>query len=165
MVSAALHAEYEDSGSAVKEISRLTGASLDAVGNWYKGRNAPKSAHLIMLAQTYPQVHTIITSLIDLKPLSRVQVDETEVTGDGELYCDKIVVINVTVNQQMSGSLNQRQMWFLGRLQRGYNAKPVDIVNAWQSDFRTAQRDVAGLVKANLIHFVGAKRNGWYAAR
>ena len=56
MVANALRHEHQDDTSVVKEIGRITGANLHTINKWCQAINAPKSAHLIMLAGLYPQV-------------------------------------------------------------------------------------------------------------
>ena len=53
-VSNALCHEHADVYSAMKQIERITGINALTASNWYKGRYAPKSSHLLMLAAHYP---------------------------------------------------------------------------------------------------------------
>ena len=56
IVAFALHQDFGDSASAVKNIGRLTNANLRAIKNWYEARNAPSSGHLLLLARSSPSI-------------------------------------------------------------------------------------------------------------
>ncbi len=175
MVSNALRIEHTYSSAVVKRIGRLTGASLHSVTKWYQGLNAPKSGHLLMLARVYPNVLRVILEMIDKREVW--EVCEQMLLRDRkaslfhnqlleeEIYRVKFVPINVVVDSKIIPNLNQRQLWFLGRLQVGVSLKALDIQTVWQVSEKTAKRDISNLVKAKLIKFLGAKRNGYYALR
>lgn len=79
-----------------------------------------------------------------------------------DIYSIKFVTINVVVDARIASQFNQRQLWFLGQLQRGNKVRAEDIVGTWQVSAITAKRDIAGIVDAGMIKFVGARKNGWY---
>jgi hypothetical protein len=47
--------------------------------------------------------------------------------------------------------LNQRQLWFLGLVQQGYQVKAADIASFWGVSSRTAKYDMADLVRLRLV--------------
>lgn len=60
MVASALRHDYGDLPSAVKQIGLQTGANLRAIRNWYEGRHAPSSIHLLRLARSSPQILQLV---------------------------------------------------------------------------------------------------------
>lgn len=50
----ALRKEHQNDASMVKEIGLITGANLHSINKWCQALNAPKSAHLLILAGLYP---------------------------------------------------------------------------------------------------------------
>jgi Fic family protein len=79
-----------------------------------------------------------------------------------KIYSVSSVTINVTLPLTQASNLNQRQLWFLGRVQQGLTSKADDIEAAWGVTLRTAKRDIAGLIDLQLIRFSGARKNGRY---
>lgn len=77
-------------------------------------------------------------------------------------YSDNNVTIQVTVDLDTASRLNQRQLWFLGRLQRGDAPHADAIAKTWGVTLRTARRDVAALVALKLARFVGPNKTGHY---
>lgn len=145
---------------------------MRSIRNWYEGRNAPTSGHSIQLAKVYPAVFRVLLDLVgrpDLWELcqaasQQLEVEKSEHTNRtcSPIYYEKNFVINVVLNPAVNGKFNQRQLWFLGLLQRHHKVKPDDIVSFWRVTLRTAQADIAGLVQAELIYLVGARKTGWY---
>lgn len=78
------------------------------------------------------------------------------------LMGDKSVTIQVSISPGIAGQLNQRQLWFLGKLQQRDEVKVSDIAALWCVTMRTAKRDVADLKKRKLVIFVGAGKTGRY---
>ncbi|HEU5047350.1 MAG TPA: hypothetical protein VFT64_05835 [Rickettsiales bacterium] len=171
-VAGVLRREHHKSGSALKSIQRVTGASYDSACKWHRARNAPKSASLLRLAAHYPQILRVILELIGRSDVwnlclqhaipQKMLTELPRKTSLSSAYDDTFVVLNVLVDLQTGCQLNQRQLWFLGKLQQGGRAWAQDLCSVWQVNHRTAQRDIAGLVQANLIRFTGAKKNGRY---
>jgi hypothetical protein len=81
-----------------------------------------------------------------------------------QIYSEKFFTINVTINAEGAAKLNERQLWFLGLIQRGYDVRSSDIVAIWNITTRTARADMASLKKLKLVCFKGARRNGRYEA-
>lgn len=77
-------------------------------------------------------------------------------------YSDRNVIIDVAVDRKTASRLNQRQLWFLGRLQRGDSPNADAIAKTWAVTLRTARRDVAALAGMKLVRFVGANKTGHY---
>jgi hypothetical protein len=167
-----LRDHYHESPSALKWICLKTGAHERAARNWYNGLNTPRSGHLLALARSYPAVLQMLLELIERpdlaamcspqRPSARHQ-GKNEKTGasardEGAISC----TINVTINLSISGKLNQRQLWFLGMLQHGQNVKAENITRTWSVSLRTAKYDIAAMIDAGLIRFVGIRGTGRY---
>lgn len=171
LVANALHAEHVDTNAVIKRIGRLTGANLHSIRKWYQGLNAPKSAHLLMLAKIYPNVLRRMLETIGRYDAWEL-CTENEIpekmestfykSSNRDIYSIKFVTINVVVDARVADQFNHRQLWFLGQLQRGNKVKADDIATIWHVALVTAKRDVAGLIKARMIAFMGARKNGWY---
>jgi len=69
------------------------------------------------------------------------------------------VGVNVGVNDV---ELNERQRWFILRLAAGGDVNSDDLKKHWEITIRTAERDITGLRKKELIEFVGAPKIGRY---
>lgn len=172
IISNLLRQEYADSGSAVKHIVKKTNVSLRTAEKWYNSSNVPKSAHLLLLAKSFPPILDALLELIERTDLlesgkprklsfhsdNNAPAHTTKV----RIYTDKFVSINIPISSNLIENLNQRQLWFLGLLHKGYDIKALDITYFWKITLRTANRDLAGLIRLNLIHFIGANKKGRY---
>ena len=148
--------------------------SLNTVKAWYEGRNPPNSSHFVMLARHSPSVMRVLMELVGQRDFwERYQqeslVPETSADGTknrlaGKVYTEKSFGINVKIDFALGSKLNARQLWFLGLLQQGHKIKADHIALTWQVTVRAGEIDIAGLVKAKLIRFVGAKKTGGYEA-
>jgi len=114
VVENALRQSHENTPSSIKKIGRVTGANLRTVGNWYRGQNAPKSTHLLLLAKHYPAVLQALLSLLDLDAFWRLYQQQKS-TGEKMLsttkspdaltiYTSKFVPINVSLDPEISVS-------------------------------------------------------------
>jgi len=172
LVACALRQEYAGARAAIKRIETATGISQNCVRKWYRGSNAPESVHLLELARIYPCVLRMILELIGRSDVwdacvrnsipQKMQAEHSTGHLKRVVYYDKFVVIGVIVNLMIGCQLNQRQLWFLGRLQQGHKVKVDDISAVWRVHFRTAQRDITGLRRASLIRLAGVRREGCY---
>lgn len=66
------------------------------------------------------------------------------------------------LNDPITGGLNERQRWILDRVARGLPTRARDVAAHWRVSIKSARRDLAGLCASNLLHFVGARKNGRY---
>jgi len=172
LVSGILRQEQPKSDAPMKRIELATGVNRNSISKWYNGSNAPKSSHLLMLAKAYPNILRMMLEIIERGDVWELCVKHSipqkmtdarpQKPPRPSIYSDRFVSINVVVDSLVSGQLNQRQLWFLGRLQQGISVKAEDIVPVWRTTFRTARRDIAGLVAARIICFTGARKKGRY---
>ena len=160
-VSDALSREHADIHSAIKQIERVTGINALTASNWYKGRYAPKSSYLLMLAVHYPEILHVLCTLMGMEALWQQAVSlglvdtmRTNLNKKWKRTCaigDKFVPIHVRVDARIAVQLNQRQLWFLGQLQQGEKMVASNIVETWRVHSKTARRDLKGLLEAELI--------------
>lgn len=162
---------FPDSKEGIKAISRDIGANHRTVWNWYNGLNMPNTASLILLAKAYPGITKSLLKILDRIDIweayekqimvSEAQMKKHEISEKSEFYSDIFVGINLTHNLK----LNQRQLWFIKRLQLGLEAKSTNIIGFWNVSARTAERDISVLVNRKIVKFVGSKKNGSFKIR
>ncbi|MDC7675136.1 hypothetical protein [Asticcacaulis machinosus] len=165
-VSDALREDFGDSPSAIKQIGRITGASLNTIANWYRARNMPSSNHLLVLARSSPTILVFVVreiggdDLVDAFETFSRRRTSTEVSSTPPF----VRSINVSNNGTLNGtiSLNRRQTWFVSELSKGHACDARNIVNYWKVSIRTARRDLAELLRHKRIRYIGAKRKGMY---
>lgn len=169
IIAKALREDYGALGSAVKRIGRRIGANPRAIRNWYEGRNAPNSVHLLLLAQSSPRVFAAILELTGRTDLleaggngKTAPGQSTETSGNAKKYGEETFTINLSICPKLRLALNHRQLWFYGQLQHGQKISAHDIAAAWNVSLRTARSDIAFLVKENAVRFAGANKRGQY---
>jgi hypothetical protein len=174
-VSKALRQAYTELTTAIKWIERITDIEAETASKWYRGLHTPNSAHLMTLAGYYPEVLQALCILIGRKDLwhaamqnniphtMRTQILEKH--PNHRFRGDKSVTPKGRADSKIQGRFNQRQMWFLEQLQRGYKLQTKDIMIIWDVHMRTAKRDVAGLIAGGWIRFVASGNTGWYVSR
>lgn len=168
LVAKILRAEHQKTDAVVKRIARATGTNTETVKKWYNGQNAPSAAHLITLMRTYLAIYHAVIGLAELIPLDPGPCRGPSLSPNrikSEVYTDNFVGINVLVPLAVKGKLNERQLWFLGQLQKKAPVRGGDIVRVWSVTGRTAERDVATLVAAGLVFYAGPRKMGKYQLR
>lgn len=172
LIATALREEYGALGSAVKRIGRRIGAHPRAIRNWYEGRNAPNSVHLLLLAQSSPRVFAALLELMGRSDLldaeshdgimpSNAQKKDQE-PAPTKFYSAESFTINLRIPTEIRCQLNQRQLWFLSSLLQGKNLKATHIVVTWGISMRSARTDIALLLEMKLVAFTGCKKTGKY---
>lgn len=153
----------------MKRIGRRIGANPRAIRNWYEGRNAPNSVHLLLLAQSSPRVFAALLELIgrtDLLEGSQdgkiISVDKPKMGAEEKIYSAENCTIKISICAKLRCQLNHRQLWFYGLLQQGENIKAVDITAAWNVSLRTARTDIAFLIERKAVRFLGSNKKGHY---
>ncbi|PZP84679.1 MAG: hypothetical protein DI582_08125 [Azospirillum brasilense] len=173
MIATALRGDFGEDRHAIKRISRAANIrSLNTVKAWYDGRNLPNFVHLLLLAQHSPLVMRVVVLLLseyDYLPryfyAENVERKRKNQPPPIPIYTEQLFGINVQVDVTTAGNFNARQLWALGMLQQGYAVKAEHITRAWRVSDRTGEADMAKLVQAKLIHFIGARKNGRYELR
>ncbi|MBG78600.1 MAG: hypothetical protein CL570_06180 [Alphaproteobacteria bacterium] len=151
------HALREDFGkhpSSIKKIGQITNANLRTIRNWYEGCCTPSSRHFISLAKCSPTIRELLFSHV----FGREFWDDFALIQNGNSAHNR-VTINGTIK------LNTRQKWFLLLLQNDEEAAAKHIVKEWGVSFRTARRDIQGLMQDGAIEFSGSKKSGHYNIR
>lgn len=161
-----LQAIFPDGADGIKVISKDIGADPRTVWNWYNGLNTPSLANLILLAGSYPSMIKALLRIlgrIDIWEgyerqvmMSETELKKYEISQKNEFYSDIFVGMNLSFNIK----LNQRQLWFIKRLQLGLDVKTLNIVKFWNVSARTAERDISVLINYGIIKFVGSKKKG-----
>jgi hypothetical protein len=161
MVSNALRFVHKGEPSAIKKIGAISGFNLNTISKWYQAANAPQSAHLLMLAQAYPQVLQGILDIVEggeaatvypLKyDLQKKDVGPLPGTPKTIHPVDKYVQIDVFLDIDVARMLNHRQLWFVGELSKGKNPGVHELAEMWQKSPRTCRRDIKGLAILGLV--------------
>ena len=169
LIAKALRDDYGALGSAVKRIGRRIGANPRAIRNWYEGRNAPNSVHILLLAQSSPRVFEALLELIGRTDLlgshsegKIIPNGRAGMSGFVKNYGEENFTINLSITCELRCLLNHRQLWFLSLLQEGENVKATDISSSWEVSLRTARTDISHLLKHKAVRYEGAKRRGKY---
>lgn len=172
IVSEALRRDFGDQSSAIKQIGKVTSASLRAIKNWYEARNTPSSGHLLLLARSSPSILQFVIGqvggedLLDaFQLLGQKPEDEPEPPSPpltARIYSTENCTINITISPRIAQRLNQRQLWFLSQLQQNERVKADDIANQWGVSIMSAKSDIAGMKKMRLIRFEGSNKTGVY---
>ncbi len=172
MVANALRQEHQNDSAVIKEIDKNIDVSPNIIYKWYRAEKPPKSAHLLKLAGAYPQVLKGVFEMIGREDIWELCLAENipekmcQEMGRKNVKCavyrDKFVPINEMLTQNIAVKLNQREIWFLGELQKDRNLKAANIEEQWQVTNRTAKRDISNLLHHKLINFIGANKNGYY---
>lgn len=168
LVASALRHDYGDLPSAVKQIGLQTGANLRAIRNWYEGRHAPSSIHLLRLAKSSPRILQLVLRQIGGEELADAFMLLSAGKGSSaktpsqpkpeEVYGEK----NYTIDSEILENLSKRQRWFVTQLEVGKRVRPKDICDRWGVSLRTAKADVSQVTKAGIVGFRGTKRAGSY---
>jgi hypothetical protein len=165
-----LRQDYADSGAAIKRIERKAKLSPHAIKNWYEGRKVPSLENFICLTKASPGLVEWFlrqTKNDDLADLLSAQIKAAKVGSPPlkfEFYSINFDTIKTKKNLDILQNLNQRQMCFYSQVRQGRKPTAHDMTNFWNIGIATAKRDIAGLIDAGLICFVGPKRTGYYAA-
>lgn len=163
LVSRALRNAYEGEPSPVKKISQKTGIAPTTIRKWYTAKKPPTIGHFFMLVQNYPPILKVFleaTGYGYLTALTHVPTEankENQRPQSADMIRDILNVPNVPKN-----ALNERQAWFLIRLQRTSGARAEDIAGHFKVAIKTARRDIEVLKMAGKIKFTGTKRTGNY---
>ena len=171
-ISSALRSEHADVHSAIKQIERITGINALTASNWYKGRYAPKSSYLLILARHYPEVLRALFMLLGMEPLwqhvvslgfaETMHTKLSEKRNQRSAIGDKPVTIHVRVDRHLTRQMNHRQLWFLGQLQQGHEMHIQSLMDVWDVHSRTAKRDLSGMMEARAIVAIRSGRKCRY---
>lgn len=146
MVEAALRSAHQEDSSAVKRIARMTDTNMHTVKKWYAGKHAPIASQLLVLAAHYPEILEGILEIVNhLRSSQNIRHSDHRHRVGNE-----------------AADFNHRQLWFMSKLKRGTHLRAQDIATYWNVSQRTAERDIAGLVRNGMAQYKGAPRSGHY---
>lgn len=172
-----LRKEHGDTHRAVKQLMRLTHASERSAKHWMAGQHGPDTLFFLRLVATSPVIRAFVLGIIESQQSRLAESSEwlrggtswahehgnERPLGKHRPNSDPINDLgNDPGNDPISLDLNERQRWVLDRVGNGHSVKAREIAAHWQVSIKSARRDLAGLCACNLLHFVGARKNGRY---
>lgn len=175
-VSTALREDFGAMSSAVKQIAQITGARISTVTNWYQGKNVPGVRYLLLLARSSPSILRFVLIeiggelLLDAYGIFAARATSADAGRPGPRKLD-FAARNVSENVSMTPLkglaplFNQRQQWFISKLETNPSTTAADIATYWNVGVRTAWRDIEILKSSRRIIFVGSRRSGHYIPR
>lgn len=172
LVSKALRKAHRNSSASRKHIARTTQLNELTIRKWYEGKNPPDAAHLLILMRHYPDLlHAILQMMEDIKsdaPNAQAGADKktktaTRETGSKHKIWGDILVTPTAHKKSLK--LNQRQLWFVEQIHSQHRCTSKHIEQHWRVARRTAKRDIAALVAADMIRFIRSGKSGYYMAK
>ena len=163
LVSRALREEHEREASPMKQISKKTSIAPDSVKRWYTSKKPPSLGHFLMLVQNYPEILKAFLSMVGHGYLAAHVRPAAVANSEGETLPSVAVFRDIPdISNVPKNPLNERQAWFLIRLQRTGEARAEDIAAHFKVALKTARRDIEGLKMTGKVRFIGSKRMGAY---
>lgn len=177
IIASLLRKEHGDTHRAVKQLMRLTDASERSAKHWMAAQHGPDTVFFLRLVATSPVIRAFVLGIIESQqsdmPEPTAQVQGVSGLGSGNRegqasgrHWPNSDPINDPEsgpgNDPITASLNERQLWAIDRVGRGYPARARDIAAHWKVSIKSARRDLAGLCACGLLQFVGARKNGRY---
>jgi hypothetical protein len=177
IIASLLRKEHGDTHRAVKQLMRLTDASERSAKHWMAAQHGPDTVFFLRLVATSPVIRAFVLGIIESQqsdmpePTAQVQCASGLGSGNREgqasgRHWPNSDPINDPEsgpgNDPITASLNERQLWAIDRVGRGYPARARDIAAHWKVSIKSARRDLAGLCACGLLQFVGARKNGRY---
>lgn len=163
LVSRALREEHEREASPMKQISKKTSIAPDSVKRWYTSKKPPSLGHFLMLVQNYPEILKAFLGMVGHGYLAAHVGPVAVANNEGETLPSVAVFRDISdIPNVPKNPLNERQAWFLIRLQRTGEARAEDIAAHFKVALKTARRDIEGLKMTGKVRFIGSKRMGAY---
>jgi len=163
LVSRALREEHEREASPMKQISKKTSIAPDSVKRWYTSKKPPSLGHFLMLVQNYPEILKAFLGMVGHGYLAAHVGPVAVANNEGETLPSVAVFRDISdIPNVPKNPLNERQAWFLIRLQRTGEARAEDIAAHFKVAIKTARRDIEGLKMTGKVRFIGSKRMGAY---
>ncbi len=166
IVAYSLQKDFGQYTSTIKTIGQTTGANLRTIRNWHDGLKVPSSLHFVQLLQASPTLRKWFLSYMFgegfwddyrlIKGLERSSFNTMKTHSSEAKTGQNDVPINVPIN------LNERQKWFLIKLESDKNTAAEHIAKQFSVTKKTAKRDIADLKAKHMIQFHGARKTGCY---
>ncbi|WP_081095063.1 hypothetical protein [Erythrobacter donghaensis] len=172
-----LRKEHGDTHRAVKQLMRLTHASERSAKHWMAAQHGPDTVFFLRLVATSPVIRAFVLGIIESQQsaLAEAAIPGPSRASFGNSRREEMAAGRYwpnsdptndpesgPVNDPITDGLNERQRWILDRVARGLPTRARDVAAHWQVSIKSARRDLAGLCTCNLLHFVGARKNGRY---
>lgn len=171
-----LRREHGNSHGAVKTIMKLTDASERTVKHWMSAQHGPETIFFLRLITNSSVIRAFVMDLIEGSQDPAIASRASEfpamsVSGTPhppgsrqERPPDDRIndPANVPIIDPITDGLNERQRWFLARVDAGNRCRADDLSTHWSVSLKTARRDIAGLCSAGTVRYVGARKNGRY---
>lgn len=180
-IAGLLKKEQGESHRAIKQLMRQTGASERTVKHWLSGQHAPDAMFFLRLVVSSPVLRAFVLGIIEGPAseqisiaddrLVRVLTREAYATGEaavvtkaGETHRNdpKRVPISDPKDDPEPLAFNQRQQWFMERINAGDRLGAKEIVLTWHVSLKTARRDISTLLRSKVLEYIGSRRKGRY---
>lgn len=178
LIADALRQEHGSTHRTVKTIMGWTGASERSVKNWLSGEFGPSGYFLMRLCVKSPAVRGLVMELLAEPDMIAPPLGDASIEAESampssvdssvseyavpEANRDTIRDIIRDIDGPNSHLLNERQAWFLTRVENGDHCRAADLAEHWNVSEKTARRDIALLKGWGLIHYAGTLRRGRY---
>lgn len=178
LIADALRQEHGNTHRTVKTIMGWTGASERSVKNWLSGDFGPSGYFLMRLCVKSPAVRGLVMELLAEPDMIAPPLGDASIEAESampssvdssvseyavpEANRDTIRDIIRDIDGPNSHLLNERQAWFLTRVENGDHCRAADLAEHWNVSEKTARRDIALLKGWGLIHYAGTLRRGRY---
>ncbi len=166
IVAYSLQEDFGQCTSTIKTIGQTTGANLRTIRNWNDGLKVPSSLHFVQLLQASPTLRKWFLSYLFgedfwddyrlIKGLEQSSLNSMKTQSGDAKTGQNDVPINVPIN------LNERQKWFLIKLESDKNTAAEDIAQQFNVTKKTAKRDISDLKAKHMIQFHGSRKTGCY---
>ena len=176
-----LRKEHGQSHRAIKHLMRQTHASERTVKHWLSGQHGPDTLFFLRLLVSSPVIRAFILGLIEGPTAKNLDysADRLSLAAARAAYVAGEAAADVAgasrqpndptsdpdrdpIHDPEPAELNERQHWFLARVEESGRCGANEIVSIWQVSLKTARRDIATLKSADLICYVGSRRKGRY---
>lgn len=171
-IAGALHEDFGEERSAIKNICKLARTNPRSAKNWYRGSNTPSLLNFLKLAKSSPCLIKLMMEEIgghDLRDAfellgeKTVPVSKQKIRAKDNYKSAKSCTFIIILPNRIARRLNIRQLWILSELEQGrYGVKGPDIASAWGVSARTAKYDLAILVKMQLLVSRGSGHDAAY---
>lgn len=178
LIADALRQEHGNTHRTVKTIMHWTGASERSVKNWLSGEFGPSGYFLMRLCVKSPAVRGLVMELLakpDMiaPPFGDSSIEAISAMPTSADSCPPECAVPEANRDTIKDNirdidvpnthlLNERQAWFLTRVENGGHCRAADLAVHWNVSEKTARRDIALLKEWELICFVGTLRRGHY---
>jgi hypothetical protein len=176
-----LQKEHGDSHRAIKQLMRQTDASERTVKHWMSSQHAPDTMFFLRLVVSSPVLRAFVLGLIEEKASEQGLIEDDRsirILAKEAYSAGEAAFAALAANRRKNDpdhvpmsdpkddpeplTFNQRQQWFLERINAGDRFGARDIVLTWHVSLKTARRDIGTLLHSKLLEYIGSRRKGRY---